>query len=70
MTSKVVKFPFTVCDDCGTQLEIPKDCQNGEIISCSGCGCEYVLSVIFVNGERCVDSIKKLELGEKEDWGE
>jgi DNA-directed RNA polymerase subunit M/transcription elongation factor TFIIS len=70
MTSKVVKFPFTVCSDCGALLEIPSDCENNEIISCSGCGQEYVLSVEIVNGQRCVTDIKRLELTEKEDWGE
>jgi len=55
----------TKCPDCDTELEIPRNVLNGEILSCPSCGLE--LEVKQINGE----SVELQELRiEGEDWGE
>jgi alpha-aminoadipate carrier protein LysW len=53
------------CPDCCTELDVPTDTAQGEIVSCPGCGLE--LEVKQVNGES-VD-LQELVI-EGEDWGE
>jgi alpha-aminoadipate/glutamate carrier protein LysW len=53
------------CPDCDAQLDVPKDTQKGEILSCPGCGLELEVKTITAN------SIDLVELKiEGEDWGE
>lgn len=61
---------FINCPDCGTQLVIPKDCQNAEIISCPSCGLEFEVTIKVIDGKRFMTDIKPLELTEKDEWGE
>jgi len=58
------------CPDCQTELILPKDVENGEIVSCSGCGLEFEVTVKVIDGKRFVTDIKVLELEEKDEWGE
>jgi alpha-aminoadipate carrier protein LysW len=48
------------CKECDKELDIPSDVQEGEVISCSGCGAEHE----WKNGEVQILVI----VGE--DWGE
>ena len=48
------------CLDCGNEIKIPYDIENGEIVSCSCCGLEYE----YRNGK-----LTELII-ESEDWGE
>jgi hypothetical protein len=53
------------CKDCGANLKVPTDVQNGEIIGCIDCGLDY----IFELDSSGVILIKELAI-EGEDWGE
>lgn len=53
------------CPDCDAFLDVPKDVEKGEILSCPGCGLE--LEVKAKKGES-VD-LQELTI-EGEDWGE
>ena len=53
------------CIDCGSELQIPKDSLQGEIIGCPDCGLDYVIE-FDENGKK---QLKELTL-EGEDWGE
>jgi alpha-aminoadipate/glutamate carrier protein LysW len=53
------------CPDCDADLDVPKDIEKGEILSCPGCGLE--LEVKKISGG-CVD-LQELTI-EGEDWGE
>ena len=55
----------TKCPDCDAELDVPKDTENGEILSCPGCGLE--LEVKQIKGG-CMD-LQELTI-EGEDWGE
>lgn len=58
------------CPDCQTELIIPRDCENGEIISCSGCGLEFEVTIKVIDGKRFMTDIKPLEIEEGLDFGE
>jgi len=53
------------CEQCGGQVQVPKDVLPGEIVSCKDCGSEYE-AMIDENG------ILELKTAEEvgEDWGE
>jgi alpha-aminoadipate carrier protein LysW len=52
------------CPDCGGEMEVPDDTENGEIISCPSCGLELEIKVE-------IDGFSFHELTiEGEDWGE
>jgi len=51
------------CTTCGSELEIPDDVLDGEIISCPTCGSRYV---IHLEGGIRLEEFK----GEVEDYGE
>ena len=53
------------CPDCDADLDVPADTEEGEILSCPGCGLE--LEVKKIKGG-CVD-LQELTI-EGEDWGE
>jgi len=53
------------CPDCDAELEIPTDTEEGEIVSCSGCGLELEVKTIK---DGHVD-LQELTI-EGEDWGE
>jgi alpha-aminoadipate carrier protein LysW len=53
------------CSECDSEIEVPKDAINGEIVTCPDCGLEFEL-VIDKDG-RC--SLKVAEVV-GEDWGE
>ena len=55
----------TKCPDCDAELNVPADTEEGEILSCPGCGLE--LEVKEIKGG-CVD-LQELTI-EGEDWGE
>ncbi|MGB9926120.1 MAG: lysine biosynthesis protein LysW [Candidatus Bathyarchaeales archaeon] len=55
----------TRCPDCDAELDVPSDTEQGEILSCPGCGLE--LEVKQIKGG-CVD-LQELTM-EGEDWGE
>jgi alpha-aminoadipate carrier protein LysW len=53
------------CPDCDADLDVPKDAEKGEILSCPGCGLELEVKKI---DKGCVD-LQELTI-EGEDWGE
>jgi alpha-aminoadipate carrier protein LysW len=57
----------TKCPDCDFELNVPCDIEQGEIISCPGCGLELEVKKINCGGG-CVD-LQELTI-EGEDWGE
>ena len=52
------------CNDCDAEIGIPDDAENGEIVGCSDCGLDYIIS-----NENGSISIQELAI-EGEDWGE
>lgn len=53
------------CTDCDTEIEVPEDVVQGEILSCPSCGLEFEVKQIQGG------SVELQELGiEGEDWGE
>ena len=52
------------CKDCDAPVQVPSDVEDGEIISCSDCGLDYV-----VKNENGNIAIQELAI-EGEDWGE
>jgi alpha-aminoadipate carrier protein LysW len=65
LETQEVKVMKAKCPDCDADLDVPKDTNKGEILSCPGCGLE--LEVKDVNCG-CVN-LQELTL-EGEDWGE
>ena len=61
MLNKEHKFK---CEDCESEIVVPKDRENGEIISCKLCSCEYYIW-ITLEGLK----INRVELI-GDDWGE
>ena len=57
----------TKCPDCDSELNIPRDIEKGEVLSCPGCGLELEVKKI-PDGGGCVD-LQELVI-EGEDWGE
>ena len=57
----------TKCPDCDSELDIPFDTEQGEVLSCPDCGLELEVKKI-ANGGGCVD-LQELTI-EGEDWGE
>jgi alpha-aminoadipate carrier protein LysW len=55
------------CPDCDSELNVPCDVENGEVLSCPGCGLELEVKKIAIGGG-CVD-LQELII-EGEDWGE
>ena len=55
----------TQCKICGSEIEVPNDVLNGEIISCPMCGIRYVIK-IKEEGSIELEEFK----GEVEDYGE
>ena len=51
------------CPECGTEMKLPKDVVENEIVDCGSCGVE--LEVISLNPLK-VDMAPE----EQEDWGE
>jgi alpha-aminoadipate carrier protein LysW len=49
------------CPECGCDVEIPDDSENGELVNCPSCGIELENK----NGVFC-----QSEMLEGEDWGE
>ena len=55
----------TLCKTCGSEIEIPSDVLDGEIISCPTCGVRYVIKI---KGEGNIE-LEEFK-GEVEDYGE
>jgi len=55
------------CPDCDSELIVPNDIENGEIVSCPGCGLELEVKKL-TDGGGCID-LQELTI-EGEDWGE
>ena len=55
------------CPDCDSELIVPNDIENGEIVSCPGCGLELEVKKLN-DGGGCID-LQELTI-EGEDWGE
>jgi hypothetical protein len=53
------------CKDCQTEIEIAVDCISGEVMPCSMCGVDYVVTI----DDRGLVTLKELAI-EGEDWGE
>jgi predicted RNA-binding Zn-ribbon protein involved in translation (DUF1610 family) len=53
------------CIECGGILDVPKECEKGDIFSCPDCGVDYVIEL----DEEGNKQVKELNL-EEEDWGE
>ena len=53
-----------ICKDCGSEIEIPEDAEEGEIIGCGDCGLDFI-----VKKENGRIVIQELTI-EGEDWGE
>jgi predicted RNA-binding Zn-ribbon protein involved in translation (DUF1610 family) len=53
------------CIECGGTLDVPKECEKGDIFSCPDCGVDYVIEL----DEEGNKQVKELNL-EEEDWGE
>ena len=53
------------CIECGGTLDVPKECEKGDIFSCPDCGVDYVIE-LDEDGKK---QVKELNL-EEEDWGE
>jgi DNA-directed RNA polymerase subunit RPC12/RpoP len=54
------------CNDCGAEILVPPDIQDNEILSCPGCGVEFVVHKLPGEKIEAVD----LQLEGKVDWGE
>ena len=52
------------CNDCGADIGIPEDAEEGEIIECGDCGLDFI-----VKKEHGSTVIQELAI-EGEDWGE
>ncbi len=52
------------CDVCGSEIEVPADVMDGELISCPTCGQKYQ---VIVQSENI--RLKAITV-EAEDWGE
>lgn len=52
------------CKDCDAGIDIPKDAEDGEIVSCEDCGLDFIVK----NGNGSM-TIQELAI-EGEDWGE
>jgi len=61
------KVNIARCPDCDSDLDVPCDIEEGEILSCPGCGLELEVKSANGGGER-VD-LQELTI-EGEDWGE
>ena len=61
------KVNIARCPDCDSELDVPCDIEEGEILSCAGCGLELEVKSANGGGER-VD-LQELTI-EGEDWGE
>lgn len=55
------------CPICDSEIEIPSDITDGEILSCPGCGMELEVKNVSKGGE-CVELQEFIMEGE--DWGE
>jgi alpha-aminoadipate carrier protein LysW len=55
------------CPDCDSELEVPFDVKQGELLSCPGCGVELEVTKISNGGE---DLELQVFTNEGEDWGE
>lgn len=55
------------CPDCGLEQDLTLDMQEGDIISCSGCGLEFEIKKSTTDSECLI--IQELTI-EGEDWGE
>jgi lysine biosynthesis protein LysW len=65
--SQQKEVPYKIkCNDCGLDIEAPKDVTKGEILSCSGCGVEYEVTKVKPDKTLDFDYLTK----EGEDWGE
>ena len=53
-----------VCSVCGSDIEVPSDVVDGEIMSCPSCGTRYIVKL--VNGAVTLEEFK----GDVEDYGE
>jgi alpha-aminoadipate carrier protein LysW len=62
---EIIIVEIKKCVECDQELVIPDDAVVDDIITCSECGCDYV---VFINdkGEK---KLKELNL-KGEDWGE
>ena len=61
------EFTIAKCPDCDSELGVPWDTENGEILSCPVCGLELEVKKNDFGGEG-VD-LQELTI-EGEDWGE
>ncbi|OYT25672.1 MAG: lysine biosynthesis protein [Thermoprotei archaeon ex4572_64] len=52
------------CDVCGSEIEVPADVMDGELISCPTCGQKYQVVIQSENVQ-----LKAITV-EAEDWGE
>ncbi len=52
------------CKDCDADIDIPKDAEEGEVVSCEDCGLDFI-----VKNENGSFTIQELAI-EGEDWGE
>ncbi len=55
------------CPDCDSELGVPCDVKQGELLSCPGCGIELEVKKIS-NGGGCLELQEFIMEGE--DWGE
>ncbi|MEM0117052.1 MAG: alpha-aminoadipate/glutamate carrier protein LysW/ArgW [Conexivisphaerales archaeon] len=53
------------CEQCGGQVQVPKDALSGELVSCKDCGSEYE---IMIDENGTIELKAAEEVGE--DWGE
>jgi len=62
-----VKINIARCPDCDSELDVPCDIEEGEILSCPGCGLELEVKNASSGDERI--DLQELTI-EGEDWGE
>ena len=61
----MVNMMSLTCIECGSELVIPEDAEQGEIIECPDCGIDYAIEV----DDKGRLFLQVLNL-EGEDWGE
>lgn len=52
------------CNVCGSDIDVPADVVDGEIVSCPNCGTRYIVKL--VNGAVTLEEFR----GDVEDYGE
>ncbi len=53
------------CEQCGGQVQVPKDVIAGEIVGCKDCGSEYE---VVIGAQGTIELKSAEQVGE--DWGE